>query len=59
MRGRERQNWLIQLANREGAWPKRPYECFWSKVGVSIANKLIILTVLLVSLVDFMDVQKK
>ena len=18
----------------EGAWPKRPYECFWSKVGV-------------------------
>ena len=35
MRGRERQEWLIQLANREGAWPKRPYECFWSKVGVS------------------------
>ena len=33
MRGRERQDWLIQLANREGAWPKRPY--FWSKVGVS------------------------
>ena len=28
MRGRERQDWLIQLANREGAWPKRPYECF-------------------------------
>ena len=26
MRGRERQEWLIQLANREGAWPKRPYE---------------------------------
>ena len=24
MRGRERQDWLIQLANREGAWPKRP-----------------------------------
>ena len=24
-RGRERQEWLIQLANREGAWPKRPY----------------------------------
>ena len=23
MRGRERQDWLIQLANREGAWPKR------------------------------------
>ena len=22
MRGRERQEWLIQLANREGAWPK-------------------------------------
>ena len=35
VRGRERQDWLIQLANREGAWPKRPYECFWSKVGVS------------------------
>ena len=35
LRGRERQDWLIQLANREGAWPKRPYECFWSKVGVS------------------------
>ena len=35
MRGRERQEWLIQLANREGAWPKRPYECFWSNVGVS------------------------
>ena len=35
MRGRERQDWLIQLANREGAWPKSPYECFWSKVGVS------------------------
>ena len=31
MRGREREDWLIQLANREGAWPKRPYECFWSK----------------------------
>ena len=25
----------IELANREGVWPKRPYECFWSKVGVS------------------------
>ena len=35
VRGRERQDWLIQLANREGAWPKSPYECFWSKVGVS------------------------
>ena len=35
MRGRERQDWLIQLANREGARPKRPYEYFWSKVGVS------------------------
>ena len=34
MRERERQDWLIQLANREGAWPKRPYECFWLKVGV-------------------------
>ena len=31
MRGREREDWLIQLANREGAWPNRPYECFWSK----------------------------
>ena len=31
VRGREREDWLIQLANREGAWPKRPYECFWSK----------------------------
>ena len=28
MRGRERQDWLIQLVNCEGAWPKRPYECF-------------------------------
>ena len=35
LRGRESEDWLIQLANREGAWPKRPYECFWSKVGVS------------------------
>ena len=35
VRRREREDWLIQLANREGAWPKRPYECFWSKVGVS------------------------
>ena len=31
LRVRERE----ELANREGAWPKRPYECFWSKVGVS------------------------
>ena len=35
MRGREREDWLIQLATREGAWPMRPYECFCSKVGVS------------------------
>ena len=35
MRGREREDRLIQLANREVAWPRRPYECFWSKVGVS------------------------
>ena len=26
MRGRE--DWLIRLANREGAWPMKPYECF-------------------------------
>ena len=35
MRGHEREDWPIQLANREGAWPKRPYMCFWSKVGMS------------------------
>ena len=35
VRGRECEDWLIQLANREGAWPKRSYEYFWSKVGVS------------------------
>ena len=35
MRGREREDWLIQLANREGAWLKRPYERFSSKVGMS------------------------
>ena len=35
MCGREREDWLIPLANREGAWPRKPYECFWSKVGVS------------------------
>ena len=31
MRGREREDWLIQLANREGAWPKRPYECAFGR----------------------------
>ena len=34
MRGREREDWLIQFANCEGAWPKRPYECFWLKVSL-------------------------
>jgi hypothetical protein len=29
------EHWLIQLANREGAWPRRPYECLWSEVGVA------------------------
>ena len=33
MRGREREDWLIQLASREGAWPKRPYECFLVEGG--------------------------
>ena len=35
MRGREREDRLIQSANREVAWPKRQYEYFGSKVGVS------------------------
>ena len=30
--GCEREDWL---ANREGAWLRMPYECFWSKVGMS------------------------
>ena len=38
-RRKESVGWLIQLANREGASPKRPYECFWSKVDVSRKSK--------------------
>ena len=39
MRGCGREDWIIQLVNREEAWPRRPYECFWSKVGVSRKSK--------------------
>ena len=35
MRRREHEERLIQLANRQGAWPRKPDECFPSKVGVS------------------------
>ena len=33
MCGREQEDRLIQLANREGAWPKKPYECFLVEGG--------------------------
>ena len=39
MRGRDREDWLIQLANREGAWPRKPYEYFWSKVGMACPGR--------------------